>query len=235
MQGAQFLMERPRLHDARSVLTRGRPRLATGRRGGRQPLSALPFRYYRDSAGSRGWIGSRPTPTDLSLNEPGRAGRGGPAAEGPARVWFLLDTALPDPINLSRGALKVLLDRAASGSSHSPAAATRPTSTGSTDRGRQRCSLASAGARWIMGATPLDPAHSLGGSARCPCPRHNRAWGPFGPDPGPGYPGPGGPPAPVRDRALAAQHRPDRLHERPGAGGRDGPAVPGAASRGSTR
>ena len=111
MQGAQFLIERPRLHDARSVLTR----VALDWRPGDvvvvDRFSALPFLYYRDFGRVDRLDRVTPTPTDLALNEPEDLVREIARWKGRPRVWFLFDTALPDPINLSRGALKVLLDQ----------------------------------------------------------------------------------------------------------------------------
>jgi hypothetical protein len=49
--------------------------------------------------------------TDLSMTEPDQLEVEVGRRKGLPRVWFLLDTALPDPANLSRGALKVLLDQ----------------------------------------------------------------------------------------------------------------------------
>ena len=111
MQAVQFLIERPRLHDARSVLTRLARDWQPGDIVVVDRFSSPPFLYYQAYGRVDRLDRVRPTPTDLALSEPEGLARELERWEGRPRVWFLLDTALPDPINLSRAALKVLLDQ----------------------------------------------------------------------------------------------------------------------------
>jgi hypothetical protein len=111
IQGAQFLLERPRLHDARSVLEQVARAWQPGDVVVVDPYSALPFLYYKQFGQVDGLDRVATISSKLSLNDPEGLAEEIARWKGRPRVWFLLDTALPDPINLSRGALKVLLDQ----------------------------------------------------------------------------------------------------------------------------
>ena len=111
MQAGQFLVERPRLHDARSVLAQVARDWKPGDVVIIDPYSAPPFRYYQQYGKVEGLDRVQASPTKLSLNEPEELAEEVARHKGRPRVWFLLDTALPDPINFSRAALKVVLDQ----------------------------------------------------------------------------------------------------------------------------
>ncbi len=112
MQAAQFLMERPRLHGARNVLTR----LAEQWRPGDLVLvdgrSAPPFRFYQEYGGidRLDRVAATPLPK-ADLTEPETLARRIKALKGRDRVWLILEAELADPQNDQRQALKVLLDR----------------------------------------------------------------------------------------------------------------------------
>ena len=111
MQGVQFLVERPRLHDARSVLAQVARDWQPGDVVVVDRYSDLPFLYYQRFGRVDRLDRVRFSRTERSLTEPAELAEEIARWKGRPRVWFLLDTALPDPINLSREALKVLLDQ----------------------------------------------------------------------------------------------------------------------------
>jgi hypothetical protein len=111
MQGVQFLVERPRLHDARSVLTQVARDWRPGDVVVVDRFSVMPFLYYQQFGGVDGLGRVSISRTGLSLNEAADLAEEIARWKGRPRVWFLLDTALPDPINGSMAALKVLLDQ----------------------------------------------------------------------------------------------------------------------------
>jgi hypothetical protein len=110
-QGTQLLLERPRLHEARTVLTGVARSWRPGDVVVVDRYSAMPFLYYQRYGRVEGLDRVEATMTDLSMSEPDQLVVEVARRKGLPRVWFLLDTALPDPANLSRGALKVLLDQ----------------------------------------------------------------------------------------------------------------------------
>ncbi len=111
-QAAQFLVEHPRLHDARSVLGQVARAWRPGDVVVVDRYSALPFQYYQSFGGVKGLERVAITRSERALCEPQDLAAEITRWRGRSRVWFLLDTALPDPVNLSRGALKVILDQA---------------------------------------------------------------------------------------------------------------------------
>ena len=111
MQGAQFLFERPRLHDARAVLSRVARDWRPGDIVVADRFSNMPFFYYRDYGGVEGLRRVGLTQTSRSLNEAAELVDEIAEWKGRPRVWFLLDTALPDPTNRPMSVLKDLLDR----------------------------------------------------------------------------------------------------------------------------
>jgi hypothetical protein len=111
MQGIQFLVERPRLHDARSVLTHLAGAWAPGDFVVVDRYSDLPFLYYQKYGRIDRLERVSITSTRQSLCEPEGLATEIRRWKGYPRVWFLLDTSLPDPINLSRASLKVILDQ----------------------------------------------------------------------------------------------------------------------------
>jgi hypothetical protein len=111
MQGAQFLVERPRLHQARSVLTQVARDWKPGDVVVVDRFSVMPFLYYREFGGVEGLDRVTVTRSELSLSEAAELAEEIGRWKGRPRVWFVLDAALPDPTNLSMDALKVLLDQ----------------------------------------------------------------------------------------------------------------------------
>jgi len=113
VQGMQFLIQRPPLvHDARGILTR----LARDWKPGDiviiDDYSAPPFDFYQTYGKIEGLDRVEPNRTKHSLSDAEGMALEIPRWKGRARVWFVLDTTLPDPHNLARGSLKVLLDGA---------------------------------------------------------------------------------------------------------------------------
>lgn len=111
MQATQALVERPRLHDARNLLSEVAREWKPGDIVVVDRYSSPPFRYYQAYGPDAALDQIEPTETELSLNEPEELTREVARWKGHHRVWFLFDTALPDPINPSRKGLFVVLDR----------------------------------------------------------------------------------------------------------------------------
>jgi len=112
MQAVQLLVERPRLHDARGVLTA----MARDWRPGDLMIvdrySSPPFRFYQKYGKIPGLDAVTATTSPRSLCEPQDLADEIRQRRGEPRAWFLLDAALPDPVNFSRAGLRVQLDEA---------------------------------------------------------------------------------------------------------------------------
>ena len=111
IQGAQFLIERPRLHDARSVLSQVARDWKPGDVVVVDRFSAMPFLYYQRFGRVEGLDRVSVSRSELALSEAAELSEEITRWKGRPRVWFLLDTALPDPTNPSRAVLKLLLDQ----------------------------------------------------------------------------------------------------------------------------
>ena len=111
VQAGQFLMERPRLHDARGVLARVAEDWEPGDMVVVDRYSALPFQYYQRFRPVAGIDQINTTESELSLSEPEQLAREAARWKGHSRVWFVLDNALPDPASPGRSALFLALDR----------------------------------------------------------------------------------------------------------------------------
>ena len=107
------MIQGPRLvNDARGILTR----LARDWKPGDvvivDPYSAPPFDFYQTYGKIAGLERVEPSRTKHSLSDAEGMLLEIPRWKGHSRVWFVLDATLPDPHDMSRRLLKVLLDDA---------------------------------------------------------------------------------------------------------------------------
>ncbi len=112
MQAAQFLVERPRLHDARRVLTDVASQWRPGDIVVVDRYSVVPLLYYRSFGEVEGLRRMEISRSERSIVEAQDLAREIDRWKGRGRVWFLFDTTLPDPTNASMAVLMVLMDRA---------------------------------------------------------------------------------------------------------------------------
>ncbi len=112
LQSIQSVVERPRLHDAPGVLAAVARDWRPGDVVVMDRYSAPPFEFYQQYGHVDRLGAIQPITTELALTEPEELAREIRRHRGSPRVWFLLDASLPDPTDLSRDALRVLLDQA---------------------------------------------------------------------------------------------------------------------------